>query len=101
VAGGERSSPGASSLPATDSPTSYQNEDEEFEEEPYDGITEEAYSQIYGRSANPYGSKYQLLLNNAVLCYCILVQLLLICLTASYFLGVHFDMRDKEFTIPR
>ncbi|XP_012671483.2 nucleus accumbens-associated protein 2 [Clupea harengus] len=52
---GERSSPGASSLPTTDSPTSYQNEDEEFEEEPYDGITEEAYSQFYGRTANPYG----------------------------------------------
>ncbi|KAJ8286857.1 hypothetical protein GJAV_G00044150 [Gymnothorax javanicus] len=52
---GERSSPGASSLPTTDSPTSYQNEDEEFEEEPYDGITEEAYSQIYGRSTNPFG----------------------------------------------
>lgn len=56
--GVERSSPGASSLPTTDSPTSYQNEDEEFEEEPYDGITEDAYSHLYGRSANPYGSEY-------------------------------------------
>lgn len=52
---GERSSPGASSLPTTDSPTSYQNEDEEFEEEPFDA--EETYSQLCGRSANPYGSK--------------------------------------------
>lgn len=57
-AGGERSSPGASSLPTTDSPTSYQNEDEEFEEEPYDGINEDTYSHLYGRSANPYGSEY-------------------------------------------
>lgn len=56
--GVDRSSPGASSLPTTDSPTSYQNEDEEFEEEPYDGITEDAYSNLYGRSANPYGSEY-------------------------------------------
>lgn len=56
--GVERSSPGASSLPTTDSPTSYQNEDEEFEEEPYDGITEDSYSNLYGRSANPYGSEY-------------------------------------------
>ncbi|MEQ2198297.1 hypothetical protein XENOCAPTIV_010820 [Xenoophorus captivus] len=55
--GAERSSPGESSLPTTDSPTSYQNDDEEFEEEPYDGISEETY-QIYGRSANPYGSEY-------------------------------------------
>ncbi|XP_023674406.2 nucleus accumbens-associated protein 2-like [Paramormyrops kingsleyae] len=54
LTGGERCSPGASSLPATDSPTSYQNEDEEFEEEPYDGMTEEGYGQIYGRTANPY-----------------------------------------------
>lgn len=56
-AGVERSSPGASSLPTTDSPTSYQNEDEEFEEEPYDGITEDAYGHLYGRSTNPYGSE--------------------------------------------
>ncbi|XP_076867591.1 nucleus accumbens-associated protein 2 [Brachyhypopomus gauderio] len=55
ITSGERSSPGASSLPTTDSPISYQNEDEEFEEESYDGITEEAFSQIYGRMANPYG----------------------------------------------
>lgn len=57
-AGVERSSPGASSLPTTDSPTSYQNEDEEFEEESYDGITEDGFSHIYERSANPYGSEY-------------------------------------------
>lgn len=58
AAGGvDRSSPGASSLPTTDSPTSYQNEDEEFEEEPYDGITEEAYNSLYGRPVNPYGSE--------------------------------------------
>ncbi|XP_057207549.1 nucleus accumbens-associated protein 2 isoform X2 [Triplophysa rosa] len=41
VAPGERSSPGASSLPTTDSPTSYQNEDDEFEEESFDA--EESY----------------------------------------------------------
>lgn len=60
AAGGgvERSSPGSSSLPTTDSPTSYQNEDEEFEEEPYDGITEDTYSNLYGRLVNPYGSEY-------------------------------------------
>lgn len=56
--GVERSSPGSSSLPTTDSPTSYQNEDEEFEEEPYDGITEDTYSNLYGRLVNPYGSEY-------------------------------------------
>ncbi len=60
---GERSSPGASSLPTTDSPTSYQNEDEEFEEEPFDA--DETYSQMCGRSANPYGSRQLLLLSDS------------------------------------
>ncbi|XP_062844379.1 nucleus accumbens-associated protein 2 [Trichomycterus rosablanca] len=54
VVPGERSSPGASSLPTTDSPTSYQNDDEEYDEENYDGISEEPFGQIYGRPANPY-----------------------------------------------
>ncbi len=63
---GERSSPGASSLPTTDSPTSYQNEDEEFEEEPFDA--DETYSQLCGRSANPYGSR-QLLLLLLIVCH--------------------------------
>lgn len=57
---GERSSPGASSLPTTDSPTSYQNEDEEFDEENYDGISEDAIAQMYSRTANPYASKYHI-----------------------------------------
>lgn len=72
AAGGgvERSSPGSSSLPTTDSPTSYQNEDEEFEEEPYDGITEDAYSNLYGRLVNPYGSEYFILL-----CICLVICL--------------------------
>ncbi|MGH0119525.1 UNVERIFIED_CONTAM: hypothetical protein FKN15_006017 [Acipenser sinensis] len=47
---GERSSPGASSLHTTDSPTSYQNEEEEFEDEVYDGIIEDPYGQVYGRT---------------------------------------------------
>ncbi|XP_066568720.1 nucleus accumbens-associated protein 2 isoform X2 [Amia ocellicauda] len=52
---GERSSPGASSLPTTDSPTSYQNDDEEFEEEPYEGVAEETYGQMYSRTPAAYG----------------------------------------------
>lgn len=57
VVPGERSSPGASSLPTTDSPTSYQNEDEEFDEENYDGIGDDTFAQLYSRAANPYASK--------------------------------------------
>ncbi|KAI5089091.1 nucleus accumbens-associated protein 2 [Silurus meridionalis] len=51
---GERSSPGASSLPTTDSPTSYQNEDEEFDEENYDAIGDDAFAHIYNRATNSY-----------------------------------------------
>lgn len=54
---GERCSPGASSLPTTDSPTSYQNEDEEFDEENYDGIGEDAFAHVYGRATNHYAGK--------------------------------------------
>nr|XP_006640733.1 PREDICTED: nucleus accumbens-associated protein 2 [Lepisosteus oculatus]XP_015222476.1 PREDICTED: nucleus accumbens-associated protein 2 [Lepisosteus oculatus] len=53
--GAERSSPSASSLPTTDSPTSYQNEDEEFEEEVYDGIAEDGYGPMYSRTPAAFG----------------------------------------------
>ncbi|XP_038825985.1 nucleus accumbens-associated protein 2-like [Salvelinus namaycush] len=102
VAGGERSSPGASSLPTTDSPTSYQNEDEEFEEEPYDGITEEAYSQIYGRSANPYGiqdkpemAAMPLSLENRS---CVLVRRDLVALPASLISQIGYRCHPKLYT---
>ncbi|XP_036833179.1 nucleus accumbens-associated protein 2 [Oncorhynchus mykiss] len=102
VAGGERSSPGASSLPTTDSPTSYQNEDEEFEEEPYDGITEEAYSQIYGRSANPYGiqdkpemAAIPLSLENRS---CVLVRRDLVALPASLISQIGYRCHPKLYT---
>lgn len=52
---GENTSPGASSLPATDSPTSHQNEDEDLEEDAYDGLP--GAKKLYGYSINPYTSK--------------------------------------------
>ncbi|MBN3283070.1 NACC2 protein, partial [Polyodon spathula] len=54
VPNGERSSPGASSLHTTDSPKSYQNEEEEFEDEVYDGTTEDPYGQGCGRTPAAY-----------------------------------------------
>uniref|UniRef100_A0A3P8TBD3 NACC family member 2 n=1 Tax=Amphiprion percula TaxID=161767 RepID=A0A3P8TBD3_AMPPE len=101
-AGGERSSPGASSLPTTDSPTSYQNEDEEFEEEPYDGITEEAYSHLYGRSANPYGiqdkpemAAVPLALENR---NCVLIRRDLVALPASLISQIGYRCHPKLYT---
>ncbi|KAG9353889.1 hypothetical protein JZ751_012013 [Albula glossodonta] len=99
---GERSSPGASSLPTTDSPTSYQNEDEEFEEETYDSITEEAYSQIYGRTANPYGIQDKadvagipLSLENRS---CVLIRRDLVALPASLISQIGYRCHPKLYT---
>ncbi|XP_030647810.1 nucleus accumbens-associated protein 2 [Chanos chanos] len=44
-------SPGASSLPTTDSPTSHQNEEEDFEEDSYESITN---GKLYGGSSSLY-----------------------------------------------
>ncbi|KAM4528531.1 nucleus accumbens-associated protein 2 isoform 1-T4 [Odontesthes bonariensis] len=100
--GGERSSPGASSLPTTDSPTSYQNEDEEFEEETYDGITEETYSHIYGRSVNPFGiqdkpemAAVPLALENR---NCVLIRRDLVALPASLISQIGYRCHPKLYT---
>ncbi|XP_067087414.1 nucleus accumbens-associated protein 2 [Osmerus mordax] len=53
AASGERSSPGGSSLPATDSPGSHPLE-EEFEEDFYGSSTPGIFGQIYGHPPNPY-----------------------------------------------
>ncbi|KAM9069533.1 nucleus accumbens-associated protein 2 isoform X2 [Sarcophilus harrisii] len=51
---GERTSPGASSLPTTDSPTSYHNEEDEEDDEAYDTMVEEQYGQMYIKSTGSY-----------------------------------------------
>ncbi|KAM6430892.1 nucleus accumbens-associated protein 2 isoform 1-T7 [Liasis olivaceus] len=51
---GERTSPGASSIPTTDSPTSYHNEEDEEDDEAYDTMTEEQYGQMYIKSTGGY-----------------------------------------------
>ncbi|XP_026210430.1 nucleus accumbens-associated protein 2 [Anabas testudineus] len=102
AAGVERSSPGASSLPTTDSPTSYQNEDEEFEEEPYDGIAEDTYSHLYGRSTNPYGiqdkaemAAVPLALENR---NCVLIRRDLVALPASLISQIGYRCHPKLYT---
>ncbi|XP_046874015.1 nucleus accumbens-associated protein 2 isoform X1 [Hypomesus transpacificus] len=101
-AGAERSSPGASSLPMTDSPTSYHNEDEEFEEEQFDGITEDAYGHLYGRSANPYGTQDKpemasmpLALENRS---CVLIRRDLVALPASLISQIGYRCHPKLYT---
>ncbi|XP_007521528.1 nucleus accumbens-associated protein 2 [Erinaceus europaeus] len=51
---GERTSPGASSLPTTDSPTSYHNEEDEEDDEAYDTMVEEQYGHMYIKASGSY-----------------------------------------------
>uniref|UniRef100_A0A7N5P0T7 NACC family member 2 n=1 Tax=Ailuropoda melanoleuca TaxID=9646 RepID=A0A7N5P0T7_AILME len=51
---GERTSPGASSLPTTDSPTSYHNEEDEEDDEAYDTMAEEQFGQMYIKATGSY-----------------------------------------------
>lgn len=51
---GERTSPGASSLPTTDSPTSYHNEEDDEDDEAYDTMVEEQYGHMYVKAAGSY-----------------------------------------------
>ncbi|MBV94347.1 Nucleus accumbens-associated protein 2, partial [Eschrichtius robustus] len=51
---GERTSPGASSLLTTDSPTSYHNEEDEEDDEAYDTMVEEQYGQMYIKAIGSY-----------------------------------------------
>ncbi|XP_029108543.1 nucleus accumbens-associated protein 2-like [Scleropages formosus] len=96
---GERSSPGNSSLPTTDSPTSYQNEDEEFEEESYDGIAEDAYSHLYGRAVNPFSMQEKadvaLPLESRS---CVLIRRDLVALPASLVSQIGYRCHPKLYT---
>ncbi|XP_054854303.1 nucleus accumbens-associated protein 2 [Eublepharis macularius] len=51
---GERTSPGSSSIPTTDSPTSYHNEEDEEDDEAYDTMVEEQYGQMFIKSTGGY-----------------------------------------------
>ncbi|XP_060086547.1 nucleus accumbens-associated protein 2-like, partial [Heteronotia binoei] len=52
---GERTSPGgSSSIPTTDSPTSYHNEEDEEEDEAYDTMVEEQYGQMFIKATGGY-----------------------------------------------
>ncbi|XP_016131008.1 nucleus accumbens-associated protein 2-like [Sinocyclocheilus grahami] len=50
----DHASPGASSLPTTDSPTSHQNEEEDFEDDSYESLTN---GKIFGGSSGIFGMK--------------------------------------------
>lgn len=69
---GERTSPGASSIPTTDSPTSYHNEEDEEDDEAYDTMVEEQYGQMYIKSSGGYSGNAVSLLGFSALLPCLL-----------------------------
>ncbi|XP_067293636.1 LOW QUALITY PROTEIN: nucleus accumbens-associated protein 2 [Pseudorasbora parva] len=95
---GERSSPGASSLPTHRQPNIVQNEDEEFEEEPFDA--EETYSHLCGRSANPYGEKPEMAVMPVSLenRSCVLIRRDLVALPASLISQIGYRCHPKLYT---
>ncbi|KAJ8379781.1 hypothetical protein SKAU_G00005590 [Synaphobranchus kaupii] len=99
---GEGSSPGASSLPPTDSPTSYQNEDEDFEEESYESLAEETYGQLYSRSASTYAIQDKLEVSAIPLSLesrsCVLLRRDLVSLPASLISQIGYRCHPKLYT---
>ncbi|KAF4072835.1 hypothetical protein AMELA_G00252010 [Ameiurus melas] len=97
---GERSSPGASSLPTTDSPTSYQNEDEEFDEENYDGMGDDTFAQLYSRAANPYAmtDKPEMVPVPLESRPCVLLRRDLVALPASLISQIGYRCHPKLYT---
>ncbi|KAJ8397161.1 hypothetical protein AAFF_G00010150 [Aldrovandia affinis] len=96
------SSPGASSLPPTDSPTSYHNEDEEFEEESYDSIAEDTYGQTYGRLASAYAiqdkSEAMAIPLSLDSRSCVLIRRDLVALPASLISQIGYRCHPKLYT---
>ncbi|TSL28249.1 Nucleus accumbens-associated protein 2 [Bagarius yarrelli] len=95
---GERSSPGASSLPTTDSPTSYQNEDEEFDEENYDGMSEDTFAQMYSRASNAYANKPEMVPVPLESRPCVLLRRDLVALPASLINQIGYRCHPKLYT---
>ncbi|XP_028664934.1 nucleus accumbens-associated protein 2-like [Erpetoichthys calabaricus] len=99
---GERSSPGASSLPTTDSPTSYQNDEEEFDDDVYDSIPEETYGQMFGRVHPGYSvqdksdvSAMPISLENRS---CVLIRRDLVALPASLISQIGYRCHPKLYS---
>uniref|UniRef100_A0A1A8HDS3 Peroxisomal biogenesis factor 6 n=1 Tax=Nothobranchius korthausae TaxID=1143690 RepID=A0A1A8HDS3_9TELE len=88
--------------PSEEQRCSMLNEDEEFEEEPYDGIAEEGYSQIYGRSASSYGIQDKPEMAAIPLSLesrnCVLIRRDLVALPASLISQIGYRCHPKLYT---
>ncbi|XP_036607286.1 nucleus accumbens-associated protein 2 isoform X3 [Trichosurus vulpecula] len=95
---GERTSPGASSLPTTDSPTSYHNEEDEEDDEAYDTMVEEQYGQMYIKSTGSYSVQEkpeQIPLESRS---CVLIRRDLVALPASLISQIGYRCHPKLYS---
>ncbi|XP_027725208.1 nucleus accumbens-associated protein 2 isoform X2 [Vombatus ursinus] len=95
---GERTSPGASSLPTTDSPTSYHNEEDEEDDEAYDTMVEEQYGQMYIKSTGSYSVQEkpeQIPLESRS---CVLIRRDLVALPASLISQIGYRCHSKLYS---
>ncbi|XP_053940021.1 nucleus accumbens-associated protein 2 isoform X3 [Cuculus canorus] len=96
---GERTSPGASSIPTTDSPTSYHNEEDEEDDEAYDTMVEEQYGQMYIKSSGSYSvaqeKPEQIPLENRS---CVLIRRDLVALPASLISQIGYRCHPKLYS---
>ncbi|XP_044124678.1 nucleus accumbens-associated protein 2 [Bufo gargarizans] len=101
---GERTSPGASSIPTTDSPTSYHNEEDEEDDEAYDTMVEEHYGQMYIKSTGGYtvgqekDVQIQTLQNSVENRSCVLIRRDLVALPASLISQIGYRCHPKLYS---
>ncbi|XP_068105207.1 nucleus accumbens-associated protein 2 [Hyperolius riggenbachi] len=98
---GERTSPSASSIPTTDSPTSYHNEEDDEDDEAYDTMVEEHYGQMYIKSSGGYAvaqekaDQLQTTLENRS---CVLIRRDLVALPASLISQIGYRCHPKLYS---
>ncbi|XP_040180054.1 nucleus accumbens-associated protein 2 [Rana temporaria] len=97
---GERTSPSASSIPTTDSPTSYHNEEDEEEDEAYDTMVEEHYGQMYIKSTGGYtvGQEKDQIQTSLENRSCVLIRRDLVALPASLISQIGYRCHPKLYS---
>ncbi|KAG8447501.1 hypothetical protein GDO86_014849 [Hymenochirus boettgeri] len=97
---GERTSPGASSIPTTDSPTSYHNEEDEEEDEAYETMVEEHYGQMYFKSTGGYSGqdKSDHIAGSLENRSCVLIRRDLVALPASLISQIGYRCHPKLYS---
>ncbi|KAM8933377.1 nucleus accumbens-associated protein 2 [Pelodytes ibericus] len=98
---GERTSPGASSIPTTDSPTSYHNEEDEEDDEAYDTMVEDHYGQMYIKSTGGYSvgqEKAEQIAGSLENRSCVLIRRDLVALPASLISQIGYRCHPKLYS---